>query len=111
MKRYECLQAIAPAFTDEIVVGSVGGVRPAWHSLWGHGTHFYMVNMGMASSIALGLALQLPHRRVVVFDGDCSLLFNLGCLATIGYEGINLGATPVMNNNIKAGRSKIMGHG
>ena len=58
MKRYECLQAIAPAFTDEIVVGSVGGVRPVWHSLWGHGTNFYMVNMGMASSIALGLALQ-----------------------------------------------------
>jgi thiamine pyrophosphate-dependent acetolactate synthase large subunit-like protein len=84
MKRYECLQAIAPAFTDEIVVGSVGGVRPEWHSLWGHGTNFYMVNMGMASSIALGLALQLPHRRVVVFDGDGSLLFNLGCLATIG---------------------------
>ena len=37
--------------------------------------------------------------------------WGVGCLATIGYERINLGATSVMNNNIKAGRSKIMGHG
>ena len=38
--------------------------------------------MGMASSIALGLALARPDLRVVVLDGDGSILMNLGSLAT-----------------------------
>src|SRR5882672_8428727 len=39
--------------------------------------------MGGASSLGLGLALANPNRRVVVFDGDGSLLMQLGSLATI----------------------------
>jgi thiamine pyrophosphate-dependent acetolactate synthase large subunit-like protein len=37
----------------------------------------------MASSVGLGLALARPDRRVLVCDGDGSLLMNLGSLATI----------------------------
>jgi thiamine pyrophosphate-dependent acetolactate synthase large subunit-like protein len=40
--------------------------------------------MGLATSIALGLALARPDRRIVAVDGDGSLLMNLGSLATIG---------------------------
>ncbi len=39
--------------------------------------------MGLASSHALGLALAMPQRRIVVLDGDGSLLMNLGTLVTI----------------------------
>ena len=39
--------------------------------------------MGKASSIALGLALARPDLKVIVLDGDGSLLNNLGTLATI----------------------------
>ena len=39
--------------------------------------------MGIASSHALGLALGLPERRVMVFNGDGSLLMNLASLVTI----------------------------
>lgn len=39
--------------------------------------------MGKASSLALGLALARPDRKIVVLDGDGSLLMNLGTLATI----------------------------
>ena len=39
--------------------------------------------MGQASSHALGLALGSPDRRVIVLDGDGSLLMNLGSLVTI----------------------------
>jgi thiamine pyrophosphate-dependent acetolactate synthase large subunit-like protein len=47
--------------------------------------HFYTWgSMGIASSIALGVALAQPTRRVVALDGDGSLLMNLGTLATIG---------------------------
>ena len=39
--------------------------------------------MGKASSVALGLALSRPDRRIVILDGDGSLLMNLGSLVTI----------------------------
>lgn len=51
--------------------------RPANFYTWG--------SMGLASSIGLGLAMAQPDRRVVVLDGDGSLLMNLGSLATIGW--------------------------
>ena len=42
-------------------------------------------SMGLASSIGLGLALGQPERRVIVLDGDGSVLMNLGTLATIAH--------------------------
>lgn len=42
-----------------------------------------MGSMGLAPSIALGVALAQPARRVFALEGDGSLLMNLGCLATI----------------------------
>src|SRR5438309_4777358 len=39
--------------------------------------------MGGASSLGLCIALARPDRRVIVFDGDGSLLMQLGSLATV----------------------------
>src|ERR1700681_1219114 len=39
--------------------------------------------MGRASTIGLGIALAQSHRKVVVVDGDGSLLMQLGSLVTI----------------------------
>ena len=39
--------------------------------------------MGLASSLGLGIALALPRHKVVVIDGDGSLLMNLGTLSTL----------------------------
>src|ERR1700704_3583590 len=39
--------------------------------------------MGSASTIGLGIALARPERKVVVVDGDGSLLMQLGSLVTI----------------------------
>jgi thiamine pyrophosphate-dependent acetolactate synthase large subunit-like protein len=63
----------------------VGGVGNSTFDLVAcdRAANFYMWNsMGMASSIALGLALARPDLRVVVLDGDGSLLMNLSSLAT-----------------------------
>jgi len=47
-------------------------------------SNFYMIgSMGLASSIGLGIALKYP-KKVFVFDGDGSILMNLGSLTTIG---------------------------
>ena len=42
--------------------------------------------MGKASSVALGLALARPDKKVVVLDGDGALLMNLGSLVTIAEQ-------------------------
>jgi thiamine pyrophosphate-dependent acetolactate synthase large subunit-like protein len=65
----------------------VGNLGPTSDELW-HAGHrdrnFYTYgNMGLCSSIALGMALGLPHRQVVAIDGDGSLLMNLCSLPTI----------------------------
>ena len=39
--------------------------------------------MGKASSVGLGLALAHPERKVMVLDGDGSLLMNLGAMVTV----------------------------
>lgn len=42
--------------------------------------------MGKASSVGLGVALGAPNRRVLVLDGDGSLLMNLGSLVTVAAQ-------------------------
>lgn len=75
---------------DDIVVSTTGMIsrelfeyREAKHQ--GHAHDFLMVgSMGHASQIALGIALQKPNRRIVVFDGDGALLMHIGGMAIIG---------------------------
>jgi sulfopyruvate decarboxylase subunit beta len=86
MKRYDCLRAIAPRFRDELVITNLGAVRHEWQALRPHHGNYHLQNLGLTSSMALGLALALPHRKVVAFDGDGSLLLNLGGLATIANQ-------------------------
>jgi sulfopyruvate decarboxylase subunit beta len=86
MKRYDCLCAIAPRFGDELVVTNLGAVRHEWQALRPHHGNYHLQNLGLTSSMALGLALALPHRKVVAFDGDGSLMLNLGSLATIANQ-------------------------
>ncbi len=69
----------------------VGGVGNSSFDLipFDRPSNFYMWNsMGMASSIGLGLALARPDLRVVVLDGDGSILMNLGSLATERAAGV-----------------------
>ena len=42
--------------------------------------------MGKSSSFALGVALSHPERKVMVLDGDGSLLMNLGTMVTISEQ-------------------------
>ena len=86
LSRLDATRRIAAAFDGDPIVASLG--HPAY-DLFATGdrdTYFYTWgSMGLASSIGLGLAMAKPDRRVVVLDGDGSLLMNLGSLATIGW--------------------------
>jgi sulfopyruvate decarboxylase subunit beta len=92
MQRIECLRAIYPRLNDCLVVTIMGAVAAELQSL-GHRPNFFYLQhaMGLASSTGLGLALCLPRRKVVVFDGDGSVLMNLGGLSTMArYRPANL---------------------
>jgi sulfopyruvate decarboxylase subunit beta len=83
LKRDECLQALARHRTDEIVV-AVYKAAEAWIHISPSDLNYTFTGaMGQGSSHALGLALGRPDRRVIVLDGDGSLLMNLGSLVTI----------------------------
>lgn len=59
--------------------------------------------MGKGASLGLGIALARPDRRVVVLDGDGSLLMNLGCLATVAGKAPRNLYHFVIENGIYAG--------
>jgi thiamine pyrophosphate-dependent acetolactate synthase large subunit-like protein len=68
------------------IVASLGHPAYDLYAAGDRAANFYTWgSMGLASSIGLGLALARPDLRVVVLDGDGSLLMNLGSLATIGW--------------------------
>ncbi len=84
MLRADALQAIYPELEDRIVVTIMGAVAAELYTLGHRPTFFYLEHaMGLASSMGLGIALSLPRHKVVVLDGDGSLLMNLGTLSTM----------------------------
>ena len=92
MRRLDALTAIYPKIEDSIVVTIMGAVAAELQSI-GHRPNFFYLQhaMGLASSMGLGIALSRPDRQVIVFDGDGSLLMNLGGLTTLArYRPRNL---------------------
>ncbi len=84
MKRIDCLKAIYPQLEDCAVVTIMGAVAAELYSLGHRANFFYLEHaMGLASSIGLGIALSQPQCKVVVIDGDGSVLMNLGGLTTM----------------------------
>jgi thiamine pyrophosphate-dependent acetolactate synthase large subunit-like protein len=83
MRRYDCLVALAPLVTDQLVVGNVARTSFEWHAVLPREGNLYTMGMGLVTPVCLGLALALPERHVIALDGDGSILLNLGVLATI----------------------------
>jgi sulfopyruvate decarboxylase subunit beta len=84
MLRIDALSAVYDDIADCAVVTIMGAVAAELYSL-GHRSNFFYLEhaMGLASSVGLGIALAQPDRRVVVIDGDGSVLMNLGGLSTL----------------------------
>ena len=84
MKRDDCFRTLARHLTDEIVIPVYSSAFD-WLELAPRALNYFSFGaMGLGSSQALGFALGQPRRRVIVLDGDGSLLMNLGTLVTIG---------------------------
>ena len=83
VSRFECLQYLAEVVKDSLVILWGGGEKDEWWNLQQYPPSLWTA-MGIATPMGLGLALALPHRRVVVIDTDGGILLNLGTLATLG---------------------------
>jgi phosphonopyruvate decarboxylase len=84
MNRTKCLEALAARLTDDEIVVATYSTASEWVEMSDRALNYYSFGaMGLASSHGIGLALARPERRVVVLDGDGSLLMNLGTLVTI----------------------------
>jgi sulfopyruvate decarboxylase subunit beta len=84
--RFEGIELVLRLAGNSAIVSNLG---PTSDELW-HAGHrdrnFYTYgNMGLCSSIALGMALATDE-QVISLDGDGSLLMNLGTIASIGRE-------------------------
>ncbi len=92
MERAGCIEMIYPELEDRIVVTIMGACAQELYNLGDRDNFFYLQHaMGLASSIGLGLAMHLPAERVIVLDGDGSVLMNLGTFVTLArYRPRNL---------------------
>lgn len=84
MIRHECLELLAVKMTDQLVVTSQSGQRIEWAHLSKHEGNLLVGMMGCAIGVAAGLALALPHRKVIALDSDGSVILSLFNLTTLG---------------------------
>src|SRR5436189_2613830 len=102
MKRAECISMLYPELEEKLVVTIMGACAQELYNLGHRDNYFYLQHaMGLASSIGLGLAMHLPRERVIVLDGDGSVLMNLGTFATLArYRPTNMIHVVFDNGNL-----------
>ncbi|WP_112124227.1 sulfopyruvate decarboxylase subunit beta [Methanosphaera sp. BMS] len=88
MKRYDVIRAVVKDLNDELIISNIGVPSKELHEIRESKNNFYMLgSMSMATPIGLGLSMALEknndNRKVIVLDGDGSVLMNLGELVTV----------------------------
>jgi sulfopyruvate decarboxylase subunit beta len=87
LERFDWLGFLASKIPDDCLIMStyIGAVSFEWaHHTEEHPRSAHLGQMGDVVGLALGLALALPHRKVVCLDGDGSVLMELGQLVAMG---------------------------
>jgi sulfopyruvate decarboxylase subunit beta len=84
MKRFDAIKRITELIDNEILVCNIGAPSRELFNIKDRDRNFYMLgSMGLASSIAFGIAIAKPDRNVWCIEGDGALLMNLGSLSTV----------------------------
>ncbi len=104
MRREEIIRHIVAVTGEDPIVSTTGKASRELFEIreangQGHGHDFLTVgSMGHSSSIALGIALQRPEKKVWVIDGDGAALMHMGAMAVIGATGPKNLVHVVINN-------------
>ena len=100
MKRIHFLKFINNYFKNSKFVSTIGITSKELYELNDNKNNFYMLgSMGLASSFGLGLALSSKKNHIIIFDGDGSILMNLGSLSTIGSYNLKNLLLIIFDNN------------
>ena len=88
MRRYECMKVLGSLLKDELVILGLGGSVDEWYNAAPHmrEASLFQQQLGCVTPQAFGLAMGLPHRKIVSLDTDGGILLNLGILATLANE-------------------------
>jgi sulfopyruvate decarboxylase subunit beta len=89
LDRYHWLGRLAGRVPEDALVMAtyIGAVGFEWgHHTDEHPRTAFLGQMGDVIGLAVGLALALPHRKVVCLDGDGSVLMELAQLVVLGQE-------------------------
>lgn len=88
MTRFECMKRLAARLKDELVILSLGASVNEWYNAAPHmrAGSLFQQQLGCVTPQAFGLAVGLPHRRIVSLDTDGGIMFNLGIFATLANE-------------------------
>jgi sulfopyruvate decarboxylase subunit beta len=101
MQRIEVIRHMAQVITkDDLVTTSIG---QTWDDWWNHkpaDNTFFTGILGSVTPTALGLAVSLPHRRIIAIESDGSVLLNTGVMCTLGKERPPNLTVVVMDNGI-----------
>lgn len=101
MKRFDVISAMAKVITaDDLVTTSIGQTWDDWWNLKPANNTFFTGILGSVTSTALGIAVSLPHRRIVAIESDGSMLLNTGIMCTLGKERPSNLTVIVMDNGI-----------
>ena len=99
MKRFDCLKSLAAMLDPKaIVVTNVGPICREWNALRPSDANLLQVNVGLCAGVGLGIAVSLPHRQVVMLDGDGNLLLNLASLADLANQKLTNVVHIVLDN-------------
>lgn len=90
INRYKAIECILKHMqSNDLAVSTTGMISRELFSLEDRPQNFYMIgSMGLASAVGLGIAIQAPHKRVFVLEGDGSALMSLGTLPLIASEEV-----------------------
>jgi pyruvate/2-oxoacid:ferredoxin oxidoreductase beta subunit len=82
--RDEGLIAVRDLFGDTPCFVTVGLAWLEWCRVRPSDGNFHLKTLGSGSSVGLGLAMAMPHRKVAVLDGDGAVIMNVNGLVTVG---------------------------
>jgi phosphonopyruvate decarboxylase len=119
MKREEIIQHIAKVTGNDPIISTTGKAsRELFEARTAagesHERDFLTVgSMGHASSIALGVALNMPGKKIWCIDGDGAMLMHMGAMAVIGSQRPENLVHIVINNSAHetvGGMPTVAGH-
>jgi len=86
MRRVEAIKSILDNLEEEdLALFTTGMISREAFSVKDRKANFYMIgSMGLLSAIGLGIALSKGDKKVIIVEGDGSILMSLGNAPTIG---------------------------